>query len=114
MPPPSIQPHRRRRWWWLVAALVMGRGCCAEELAEEGVQAERELARAPQARGDDHARQVLLGSFHGVINNAEGQVDNVLMKTARYNPINEQRLDIERVNDSRQLQPDSGRQFFFF
>lgn len=113
VPTPSIQPHRWWRWRRLAAALVAwGRGH-AEELAEDGVQAKGEVAREAQARGNDHARQVLLGAFHGVVNNAEGEVGNVFVNTGGYNPVHEQGLQIERVNDFGQLRPDRGRQVFF-
>jgi hypothetical protein len=110
----SVQPHRRRRWWRLVSVLFRRRGRHTEQLTKQCMEAKRELARAAQARGNDYSRQVLLGSFHGVVNNSEGQVDNVFMNTARYNPVYEQRLQIERINDFRHLRPDSGRQVFFF
>jgi len=111
MPPPSIQCHRRRRWWRLVAVLLRW-GRDAEERAQEGVQALGELARAAEARGDDHAGEVLLGALQRVVDHAEGQVDDVLVHSARYNPVYEQRLDVERVNDVRQLRPDGGQVFF--
>ena len=108
MPTRSIQGHRRRRWWRLVAVLLRW-GRHPQKGAQEGVQAHGELARAAEARGDDHAGEVVLGALQRMVDHAKCQVDDVLVNPAGYNPIYEQRLDVTRINDVRQLRPERGQ-----
>lgn len=75
------------------------------------VQSQGKFLRETQAGTNDHSRKIIFFNAHRVIDGSERQVNDPIITSARYKPINKSDGHVVRVNDFRALL--GGSQVFF-